>query len=285
MFIAVILSIYLAWRDVKAGYIYIMMFFGITTLLFLVFLWIKDDRNMKPVTEYIKVPISTSLELGGLFYVVGFAIPFVLQGIVRIFSSYNITNLSIPLFSAGINNAFQTFSTAEVGNSMAWKIFITMFDAGNMETFVYNFGLPIIGVLIALFTFKLPSSDGERWLFISRKWFVVIFGVMILPTLLFVLSHLMNQNYGFKEFVIAGIFLVVANISIYLFGVFVLFWAGYHQANNLLALIMEEGLGKVAEGFVSWFGLIFLIYFLLIILFLIRNSGQVFKELGWWGGN
>ena len=83
-------------------------------------------------------------------------------------------------------------------------------------------------------------------------------------------------------FIAAGIFLLVANYSIFVKGVFLLFWVGWHQGNNLLDLINKNSLGAVAGGFVSWFGLIFFVFLALLIFFVIRKNSEVWREFKSW---
>ena len=282
--VAVALSIYLDWKGVEGGGIYSSMFFGISGLMFWVFFWIKDDNTMKPITDYIRIPISTKLTLGSTLYLIGLACPFILYFISKsLNSSYNITNLSVPLFGSAIDQAFQTYSAAEISNNMAWRIFLVMFDAGTMETFVYNIGFPIISVLFGLLIFNYISKDGQTALFMSKKVFVVLIAVFLMPAGLFTLSHLMNSTYGFIEFVVASLFLIFSNASIYLMGMMALFWVGYHQANNLLALIIKYGFSEVAKGFQSWFGLMFTIFILLVSYYVVTHFPQTWYDLrDWW---
>lgn len=282
--IAVALNIYLEWIGVQGGGIYSSMFFGISGLMFWVFFWIKDDNTLKPITDYIRVPISTKLSVSSTLYLIGLPFPAILYGITRMFgSSYNVTELATPLFGSAIDQAFQTFSAADVSNSMAWRIFLVMYDAGTMETFVYNIGLPIISVFFGLLIFMLASKDGEYLLFISKKWFVILFAVFFMPAVAFVLSHVMNDTYGPVQFFVASLFLLFSNGSIYIMGMMAMFWVGYHQGNNLLALILKYGGAQVAEGFASWFGLIFVPFILLLVYYVVTHFPQTWYDLrDWW---
>jgi len=284
MAVAVALNIFLTWIDIEGGSIYNSMFTGISGLMFWLFFWVKDDNTMGPITDYIKVPISTRLTLSSALYLAGLAAPFILYGITKLFqTSYNVTKLAIPLFGSSIEQAFQTYSAANVGNSMSWTIFLVMFDAGTMETFVYNLGLPMISVLFGLLIFQLASKDGKTLFFMSKKTFVLIVSVILIPTLAFALSHVMNKTYGLVEFVFASGFLILSNSSIYFMGMMILFWVGYHQANNLLALIIKYGFIEVANGFMSWFGFIFIPFILLVLYYVINNFDQVVTDWKlWW---
>jgi hypothetical protein len=272
-------SIFLAWNGVQAGIVYTLMFVGILALMFLVFIFLKDDNTLKPITNYVGIPISTKLSLSVLFYLFGIVLPFVLNFVIGFFSKgFSITNYSVPLFASDILAGGQSFATASFGESMSWKLFNMMFVAGNIETLVYNFGLILLFVLIGVFILKLINGSKKSE---GNRYFVLIFS-FAMTTVLFSISHLLNQSYGLEQFIIAGFFLLIANTSIYLSGVFLSFWAGYHQSNNLLYLIQVEGLVPVLNGFLDWFGVLFIIYIGLQIYFLLTNWELVKKDFTKW---
>ena len=68
LFIAFIGSLFQQWNGIQAGVIYVSMFTGFSIMLFLLFFFIKDDNGMKPISNYIKVPISTSTSLSSFMY-------------------------------------------------------------------------------------------------------------------------------------------------------------------------------------------------------------------------
>ena len=288
--VAIGLAIFLAWKEVNAGYIYFSMFVGIIALMFLALLWMKDDDSLKPITEYIRIPLSSKLTIGTFMYFTGLCVPFLLFFIVKLIGmkfgiSYNITRLSVPIFGNAIDNAFTDYSVANIENSMAWKIVLVMFEAGTLETFVYQVGIPIISVIFGLMFFKLFTRGKEQStvLGMSRKIFVLIFSVFVMPVLLFTLSHQMNATYTLKEYISASVFLMLSNSSLYVFGFMVLFWVGYHQSNNLLALIIKYGFADVMKGFASWFGLLFIPFILLIFFFFITRLPQTGYDIrDWW---
>lgn len=283
LIIAFIGMIYLAWNGIDAGVVYSLMFFGVISAFVLLMLFLSNDNTMKPITDYVKIPISTNLPLGSLFYIIGIGLPFLIDFLIRRVSSFSITSFSVPLFGSDIIGG-QTLSSAVIGQDISWKLFNIMFVAGNMETFVYNFGAVLVGILIGVLIFTLATrgNNAKTLLFMSKRTFVLSVGLLF-SVLLFVGSHLQNQSYGTAQFIVAGIFIFIANYSIYLAGVFLLFWAGYHQSNNLIWLIQTEGLKEVVNGFfTTWFGIFFLIYFLLIIYYLLNHSGEAKKKFMSW---
>ena len=279
--IAFLGSIFLAWKKVDAGFIYAIMFLGTIAIIVLVNLFLSDDNSLKPISNYIRIPIASKNTLALFFYTTGFTLPILLNIILRIAkSAFSVVSLSIPLFGADIATGSQSFATAQIGESMSWKIFSIMFVAGNMETFTYNFGMVLFGVLIAILILRLINEEKDIG-FIPRRWFVLFIAFMI-SVGVFMISHTLNSTYAGIAFIVAGIFLLISNLSIYNAGVFLLFWAGWHQSNNLLYLIGVYGLKSVLAGFISWFGLIYLGYWILILFFLIRKWPQVVKDLGTW---
>ena len=279
--IAFLGSVFLAWKGVNAGFIYALMFLGTVGIMVLVNLFLSDDNSLKPISNYIRIPIASKNTLALFFYTSGFLLPILINLILKIAkSSFSLVSLSIPLFGADIAAGSQSFASAEIGESMAWKIFSIMFVAGNMETFTYNFGMVLFGVLMAILVLRLINEEKDLG-FIPRRWFVLFIAFMM-SILAFMISHALNSTYTGTAFVVAGVFLLVSNISIYNVGVFLLFWAGWHQANNLLYLIGVYGAKSVLAGFISWFGLIYLGYWILILFFLIRKWPQVAKDLGTW---
>lgn len=284
-FIAFVGSIFLAWNEVQAGLIYAFMFLGIVCIMFLMFFFLKDDDELKPITEYVRIPFSSfGSTLTAVFYLIGLVLPIIVQFVLSLTTkAYTAVSFSVPLFGADIRSGVQSFSAARIGESMPWKLFTVMFTAGNGETFVYNFGTVLIGALIGIWTLKL-LNDGKDLPFMRKRTFVLLFAFGM-SVLLFALSHLMNSTYDLQNFIIASLFLLVSNISIYLGGVFLALWAGYHQTNNLLWLIQEEGLREVINGFISWFGLLYLIYLALLIWYVLRNGDRVSAEFRRWTRN
>jgi len=277
IFIALFGSVFLAMLKVDVGYIYtLLMLFAISSI-FLVTLFLKNDDTLAPITDYARVPIAVNNTLAVVMYFLGMGLPFLLNFIVKTASSFQI--VATPLFSSDIVGG-QSFTTASIGGSMAWRIFNVMFVAGNVETFVYNFGLVFVFVLIG-WAILMFANGGKDLPFMKKKTFILGFA-MVMSMIAFVISHQLNNSYTGIAFLVAGIFLLIANLSIYVAGFFLSFWAGYHQSNNLLFLIQTEGLRAVSNGFVSWFGLIFLAYIGLLIYHLLLNTKKAGKVTKKW---
>lgn len=270
---------YLFLKKIDAGITYGLVFLFSAVYLVLIHFWLKDDNRLKPITNYIRIPFATKLTLAVPFYLVGFLIPIVIKLALNFAGSgFTITSFSVPLFSTSLENTFQSFAAAEISSSMSWNLFITMYTAGTLETFAYNFVLPMVFVLLGWVILKL-MNDGKDLPLMSAKAFVLTFALGM-ATVTFVLSHIFNGSYDLSNFIIAGLFITLSNISIYLLGIFATFWVGYHQSNNLIFLIEKYGLGAVLEGFFAgWFGFLFITLNVLLIFFLIRKRDEVWKDL------
>ena len=264
-------SLFLAMRDFQPGLVYSLIIIGSIGLLFLLFFFLKNDDSLKPLTDFVMIPLTRVRDMAFAikWYLIGFGIPIVLSLLLRLSqSSFSITSFSIPLFGAEFTTGFQSFATAEIGGSMPWKIFTVVFTAGTAETFMYNIALPLAFILIGVFTLMLIGS--KRPLFMSKKNFLKVF-MMLSVSLLFVLSHILNATYQGIMFWIAGLFMLISIASIYWGLVSIIFWVGYHQSNNLMYLIEQEGIFQVLQGFYSVFGIIMIIYFFLMIFYVARN--------------
>lgn len=279
-------SIFMAWNMITAGIIYSLMFVGTWSSIGMIFFWISDDRRMKPITDYALIPIASSMPLAAFFFLVSLTIPIFIQLLLGLFSSpYNVTQLAVPLFGAQIRTSLQSFSVAQIGSSMPWKIFTICFSAGANETLTYNFGLVLIGVICGLFLYSLLTDKKEINLFgiipVSKRFFVMAFA-QIFAFAGFGASHVLNQTYSPANFVFAVAFLFVANMSIYFGGAFLSFWIGYHMSNNFVWLVQVEGFGAVMMGFVSLFGAFFIPLILLLINYVVRHWDAVMEDFGNW---
>lgn len=270
---------FLMFKGVLAGTIYTIMILAGGFILLWTLLNVKGDSQLAGITRYIRIPFTQSLSLSLLMFWLGFAAPILLHSILRLFGNlFNVTTLAIPLFSTQINNYFITLGAAEVSSSYAWELFVTSFSAGTAETFVFSFAIPIAGILIGRFFFNLLTIKGaDSWLFLSKKAFVISFA-MLFAGLLFVGAHALNNTYSGGMFLVAFVFIMFSNISIYVLGVLLMFWIGYHVSNNQLAMILQNGFAKfVSEGLLSWYGAFLLVLFGLSVFYFLRN-GKTLKQ-------
>lgn len=282
--IALVGCVFLTWKDVKAGLIYFFMLTAVVIIIVLLKLAIKNDDKMSKITKYVRVPFTTSTGLAVFFFLIGFGIPILLELILKIVqSSFSITSFSVPYFANDIVDSLQSFSTAEISNNNAWTLFTVMFSAGTIETITYSFSAVLLGVLFGLLVSELlnDGKDGN----ILKKITLISIIAFAFSVIVFIISHQLNGTYEGWMFAIAGLFILFSNISVYYFGVFLVFWMGYHMSNNLLYLIKVLGWGAVIDGFLSWFGFLLFGLIALMIFYLLRNWTSIRKELAHFGNS
>lgn len=267
---------FLMFKGVLAGTIYtIMILVGLVSMFFALY-FIKGEGGTKnTINRYVRLPFSQSLGLGVLFFIMGFFLPIVLQFFGGLFrQGFSVFAYSIPLFGNQLST--QSFSAAEIGSSPAWNFFITSFSAGVGESLIFNWALIFAGILVSIFLIRLVTRDGykpSRGLVVGLSLFIV--------GLLFVGAHLLNNTYVGWAFVWAFVFIMVANLSIYLAGTFLVFWIGYHISNNQLWLIGQMGFDVfVRDVLFSWYGAFLLLLFSLMFYYLINNWGEVRRAWG-----
>jgi len=266
LIVAIAGSLFLAWIKVDAGYIYTLMFTVGMCVFVLIQLFVKGDTKLEPITKWIRIPFAINSGVAIVVYILGSITPFLIDWIGKLFNStFSVTSFNIPLFANSIREGVQSFSVAEATNSMAWKLFTITHTAGTMETFIYSFIIVFVFVLIGAKLFE------SKFAILSFA-----FGMSVLG---FGVSHLLNGTYTTSAFLVAGLFLLVSNISIYLGGMFLLYWVGFHRSNNLLYLIKVEGLKAVASGYLSWYGLFELIMWGAMIFYLIKNWDKIYKKI------
>lgn len=268
---------FLMFKGVLAGTIYTIMILGGLLSLFFSFQFVKGEGGVRnTLNRFARVPFSEKLGLSVLFFLAGFLFPIVLQFVFGLFGSgFSVTSFSVPLFGNQLSG--QSFSAAVVGSSPAWNFFVTSFSAGVGESLVFNFALVFAGLLLSLLFVRLLSKRG----FVPGR-FLVVFLSLFFVGCLFVGAHVLNSTYvGFGAFFAAFVFVMVANISIYFFGVLLTFWIGYHISNNQLWLIGQYGWDVfVRDVLFSWYGGFLLLFFVLLFYYLLNNWFFVRRDLG-----
>lgn len=278
--ISIIGIVYLAVRGVDAGTIYAIGALAGIASVFLATVFIKGD-DLGRLTQYVKIPFSQSLGLSSFFLLLGFAVPVFFKLLVGAVSKYSIVQLSIPLYGNQINTAFQSFSTAQISSNISWQLFTTSWSAGILETLMFSWAFVILFSLVGLWVWNLSTTDSlsSRLFGLSKKYFILGFALLV-NGLLFVGAHTLNTNYVGFAFVGAFLFLMLSNISIYFWGVFLVFWVGYHIMNNFLYLVDVYGWSVIfQQGLLSWFGLFFVGILLLLVFFVFRNWSKISVEL------
>jgi len=269
-------------NKIDTGTIYFFMVLGVIGVYVLAEMFLKGIQFHK-ITKFMRAPFGVSLKLAVFFYVIGWAIV-PITGLIGYLlkSGFSAVSFSIPLFGNEIiSGTAQSFAVAQIADSVPWTIFNVSFNAGATEEFVFSFGLMIAGVLIGLLLTELLIKK-DSILGLSKGTFITTFAVLF-STILFMGAHALNSTYTGIMFLYAGIFKLISLVSIYFYGIFLTFWIGWHQANNLSFLIEQYGWGTIFNGFVSWFGLFFVSFFLILLLYLARNWEGVKSEfISYW---
>ncbi len=272
---------WLTVNDIFTGVVYYTMI-SLTVAVIVFAMMIFSGDKLKPLAKIVRVPITTSLGLASLFFMVGFIFPIIVESILRIFTStFSISSLSVPLFQgelvAGIT---QSFSAVEIAESMPWKIFNLTFNAGVVEELA-TFATFLASIIVMMWVVTVLFKKDENA--IEKRKTIIIISAIIITSLLFMGAHVLSGNYTVPiMFLIAFLFRAISLTSIYFYGVFLIFWLGYHMSNNLIALIRLEGLIPVLNGFISWVGILYLVFFGLVIWYIITRWDGIKKGLGEW---
>ena len=255
--------------DVSSGRTYTILFLVVAVLVGLVLAskYIPALEAALQFVEYsLKIPLHTAIWL----YLVGFVFPIIVQIIFGIVGAgLNVSDFSMPAFTVGGDN-WLSLSAVQVQDSVPWRIFVEAFSGGVLETDIFNLSLSILGVFMAYFILKLLKKDEPSpWLLRTVGMVFVIGG--------FVYAHNLNNSYEGWMFVIAGIFILISTVSIYLLAMLAAFWIGYHQSNNLLAIAFNAttgiGLAAMLGGLVSFIGVLWFLVVVAMIYYLIRYYG------------
>ena len=276
--LVVIANVWLTILEVYAGIVFFTLIAGVTISMVILFQLTKGDPEYADFAKYIKAPFGTSLYLAAFFFIAGFVVRIIsyLIEIVILKSSF-IQSFTIPLFAGKIDTGItQSFAIAQAESSMPLILFNRQFNAGTIEEYIFSFGAVFIVGLI-LYAISRQTAENSIW---RKKYFILTTSILV-AVALFIGAHVLNATYATpKFFILAGVFRLVSLISIYIWGIFLMFWIGFHHSNNLIDVIREKGAVAVANGFISWYGLFFVAFFLILIWYLIsrwKDKGK--KEL------
>ena len=268
LLVVVIINVWLMFKGIFEGVVFFGLFTASIISLVIVYQFSKGDPQYSDFAKIVRAPFSTSLYVGSFMFVAGFTIRMAIYLIEKILKYSFVGNFTIPLSVGKIDQGItQSFAVAQAKASMPLILFNRQFNAGTTEEFVFGFALVFVVALMLFSVSKFTKPDS----FWRKKYFILITSILV-STLLFMGAHTLNESYTESiTFLIAGIFRLVSLISIYIWGVFLSFWVGFHQSNNLLDAINEFGIVQVAEGFLSWYGLLFVGLFALLTWYLISR--------------
>jgi hypothetical protein len=270
--------VWLALNDVPAGMRYTTIFLVGIGLMVLSFLFVNEHQR-ETAKNLMLNPFTTDMDIGVGLYLFGWIVPIILSFVLGLFgSSFNVSQLMIPLSANQVlSEISQSFSVAQAQADPFWQWFITVFTAGSIEEFVFGFVLMLVGVLVAMLLwrllFKQESANSSK-----AKWFYTIFGLTI-ASLVFGGAHKLNGTYAGYMFIVAIVFRFIMNWLLYGMGLFLSFTLGYHQSNNAVWYWKEYGPTATFNALGSAGGIIILVFFALIIVYVFKNIDRVIGKM------
>lgn len=263
------------WLDrigVSAGNLYSNLFYFSIGVLTLSLFFVKDSRSVA------KVPFSDKLYFSITLFLLGLFIPILLNGIAGVSTAQVLQPLAFG-GEAGIGS--QSFNAIQAENDPFWRFFVVVFTSGVGEEFALGFSIVFAGVLVGMLVRQLLGGLVRSPGFLSdasgQKWFDFLFA-MLVSVGVFSFLHSLNASYVGFMFVIAGLFRLIMNLSIYVFNMFLSFTIGFHMANNAVWL----GWSAVWQGLTyNWFGILIILFFILVFGFWVMNLDKlrgVFKN-------
>ena len=254
--IATVGVVWLAFNNVPAGLIYTML------LVFFVVVYILAMIFTKSTDASYEIPISASLFDSVFLFILGWSIPIVFFVTGVLFTPKYIVPLA---FSGASSISTQSFAVLSALADPFWRVFIVVISAGTIEEISIGFSAVLGGILVGYLIRKLINLELSKS---GNKWFDFVIA-MIFTTIFFAILHTLNSSYSvLSMFVIAMVFRLLMNFSIYLLNLGLAFTIAFHQSNNAIAL----GLNNVLTGMLANpFGWIIIFLFMLMIFYFVTN--------------
>lgn len=260
---------WLALNGIEAGTQYTIIFLVLSVMFLLGFTFIKESDS-KFLNKFIKSPLSTDYDIAVPLFIIGWIMAFVFNYFLTTFSSFNIAQVMVPMSASQIDNTIlQSFSAVEVSADPFWRWFITVFTAGTIEEFGWGIAMMFIMYLLGMFILRM-INDGKDLSFMKAETFYFWFA-MIMSMVTFSGVHAINGSYEGTMFLIAVVFRVIMNLSIYAWGFVLSFTMGYHQSNNAIWFWYVNGPSVTYAALFSLKGLIVMSLFVLMIFYTLRR--------------
>jgi len=282
LFLIAVLILGIAWGslvEVRAGTIYTTILFFSIVVLVIMALWINED-NKKTTKEYFMTPIESSTLASMGFFVLGWFLIILVNTIGSLFA-FSTTSFfgSIYFSGSGLESRIaQTFEAGAIESSPLASFFYSCIVAPITEEFAWAFTLYLLFWAVGI-GIKKTFFNGKTPFGLKDKTFYMIIG-LIGVTSTFMYVHQLNSSYLGYMFIVAGVFRLLMNLSIYAFGFTLSFTIGVHMANNTFAYIQNYGLGVLLNALVSsGFGWFFMLTFFGIFFYVIKNLGKVLSEM------
>lgn len=268
---------WLSLNDVKSGTIYVTLFLVISVLFILSTLFVreKDDKAF----GRFRTPLTTNYNIAIPLYLLGWTLPFVINGLIGFFSSsFSITSFMIPFAGASIDNGIvQSFSIAQIQSDPFIRMFVMVFVAGTIEEILFGWFIVAILYLMGKFILKLINNEKDLPFMSadSFKFWFSMFGTI----LIFSGLHTLNSTYVSYMFIVAMVFRLIMNLTIYSWGLFLSFTMAYHQSNNFMYFWESVGTQTVLSALFTLKGLVVITFFVLMLVYCLKNLDEIKKQL------
>lgn len=277
-------TVFLASKNLQAGVIYLaFMAGGVVAFVFLT-TFAKDED--KPNTV-LRVPLAKKFSLSAVTFLLGLLTPLGFTALSQLLKNLSFKTLIpsvvrsfsiVPLFAGEILGTTQSFAVAEIAEKASTQLFNIGFVAGLDEALIFGWFTMHFGVAIGYFVLKALSKEGTS---INNPFVLRVFGYAT-SGLLFVGAHKLNGSYQGYEFLVAFIFMMVHNITIYEGAIPITFWMGFHMTYNILFLMKILGIVTTLNGFLSIFGAVFIPVVILLVYYIANNKETVWDDVTEW---
>ena len=239
---------------------YLLLSFTTLFLLFFGFFLFKEENYVKDL-----LPFNRSFDRGTLVYVLGFIVPLIAFILGATLLKLNILSFNFynPLIMAPLaaSQAEPTsFAALRLKASPTTQWFTETQGAPILEETLISFGFIIISALLTVLfiTIFLALTIKQTSLQILKKSLkykkTILTGAIIGSVLIFMGIHSFNGTYieNKQLFLFAGLFRLVVNLLIFSFVKLGLeFGIGLHEANNLLAFVLNSKSGVGIDGLLT----------------------------------
>ncbi len=281
-----ILGVGFGWMvGLQAGQLYGILFTTTFATFFIVFSLV-DETNKQTLRNFYKTPLYSSTPASIGMFLLGWIAIAIINFLGSLGNFFGLQNFSTTqvfgdlYFSGGgrlSEGISQTFQAGILESSKLTEFYYSCIVAPIQEEWTFAIVLPLLGYMFAigirqLFGKTLPFGIKDK----TFLWFITI----VLSIGAFMYIHKLNASYVGIMFIIAGLFRLAINVLIYFYGLALSFGIGAHMANNTTAWVNANGFGTLISTLVtSVFGWLFLGLFLWLIIYSIRNFGDVVKGI------
>lgn len=274
LIVFMILGVSWGWLvEVKAGEVYGKILVLTTSVLTLTWFWLDED-DRKTMKDYFSTPITSSstASIGALVFGWIVVAIFNLIGLLsKAFLSISFTSTqfygSLYFSGNGLTQGLsQSFQASVVESSKLAEFFYSCIVAPIQEELTWGLILYLvfygIGLSVVKAYYVSRKKQPKSTFYQKVASIIALFGVF----LTFMYVHKLNNSYVGYMFLIAGIFRLLVNISIYFYGMILSFAIGIHMANNTSAFIQQYGFSTLLTAlFSSPFGWLMIAGFLGIL--------------------